>query len=363
MRPRDAEDAADWLRLARSENIGPATFFDLLARYGTAAEALAALPELAARASGRRIVIATRQEVEAELRAAARAGARPVFYGTADYPARLAAIHAPPPVLMVRGDAALFARPAVAVVGSRNASAAGRSMARLLAEAFREAGRVVVSGLALGIDAEAHRASLAGGTVGVLAGGIDRPTPEDNLGLAEEIAAQGALVSEMPTGMGPFARHYVRRNRLIAGLSDAVVVVEAAARSGALHTARYAADEGRDVFAVPGSPLDPRAAGCLALLKEGAGLVTEARDVLEAVGGRAVPAAAGLAEPPTPVLEPPADVVALVLSALSVTPMPVDALARATGLSAGAVLGALVELELAGRAEREGTRARLAVAL
>lgn len=361
MRPRDAEDAADWLRLARSENVGPATFFDLLARYGSAAEALAALPALAARAGGRRIAVAARKEVDAELRAAARAGARPVFFGTAEYPARLAAIHAPPPVLMVRGDAALFDRPAIAVVGSRNASAAGRTMARRLAEAFADAGRVVVSGLALGIDAEAHRASLEGGTVAVLAGGIDRPTPDENAALAGEIAARGALVSEMPTGMGPFARHYVRRNRLIAGLADAVVVVEAAARSGALHTARYAADEGREVFAVPGSPLDPRAAGCLMLLKEGAGLVTEARDVLEAVGAHTGPLAPGLAEPASPMLEPPADAVAAVLAALSVTPMPVDALVRETGLAAGAVLGALVELELAGRAEREGATARLAV--
>jgi len=361
VRPTDAEDAADWLRLARSENVGPATFFDLLARYGSAAEALCALPRLAERAGRKRpITIATRRDVEVELRAAARAGARPVFFGTAEYPLRLAAIHAPPPVLMVRGDTRLLARPAVAVVGSRNASTAGRTMARRLVEDFVAAGRVVVSGLALGIDAEAHQAALEGGTVAVLAGGVDRPTPEANRDLAEEIASRGVLLSEMPTGMGPFARHYVRRNRLIAGLADAVVVVEAAARSGALHTARYAADEGRDVLAVPGSPLDPRAAGCLALLKDGAGLVTEARDVLEAVAGRPVPDLPGLAEPPPPA-EPSTAATARVLEALSVAPVPVAALVRATGLDAGAVAGALVELELAGKAEREGATARLAV--
>ena len=367
MKPKDADDAADWLRLSRSQNVGPTTFFDLLARYGSAAEALDALPALAARTGGKQTIrIATRKEVDEELRSAARLGLRPVFFGTADYPARLAAIHAPPPVLMVHGDAGLFSRPAVAVVGARNASAAGRTMARRLAEDLAAAGRVVVSGLALGIDAEAHKASLDGGTIAVLAGGIDRPTPEENVTLAGDIAARGALVSEMPTGMTAFRRHYVRRNRLIAGLADAVIVVEAAERSGALYTARHALDAGREVFAVPGSPLDPRAAGCLALLKEGASLATDARDVLDAVAvePEAVRDSAppGLSESGAPPLLPAPDALAAVRDALSVAPVPLDVIVRETGLAAGAVAGALMELELAGIAEREGGMARLAVA-
>jgi DNA processing protein len=255
----------------------------------------------------------------------------------------------------------VLARAPVAVVGSRNASASGRTMARRMAEGFAAAGRTVVSGLALGIDAEAHRASLDEGTVAVLAGGVDKVTPEENRDLAAEIADRGALVSEMPMGMGAFARHYVRRNRVIAGLADAVVVVEAAARSGALHTARYALEEGREVFAVPGSPLDPRASGCLQLLREGAGLAVEPHDVLEGVSGAdAEPMLPGFAEGAGAAAEPPPDAVEAVASALSMVPMPVDAIVRDTGLEAAAVMGALVELELAGRAEREGARVRLA---
>lgn len=362
MRPKDAEDAADWMRLARSQNVGPATFFELLARYGSAGEALQALPELALRAGASRpIRIAARADVDRELKAAARAGARPVFFGTADYPARLAAIHAPPPVVMVRGNAALMARAPVAIVGARDASAAGRTIARRFAEAIAGSGRTVVSGLAVGIDAAAHRASLAGGTVAVLAGGVDRPTPDENLDLAEEVATSGALVSEMPMGMAPLARHYVRRNRLIAGLSQAVVVVEAGARSGALHTARYALDENRDVFAVPGSPLDPRVAGCLKLLREGAGLAVEPEDVLGLLAAGSETALPGFTEPGVGPMAPPARALEAVAAALSLTPVPIDALVRDTGLSAEVVIGALVELELAGRAEREGARARLAL--
>jgi len=252
-------------------------------------------------------------------------------------------------------------RAPIAIVGSRNASAAGRTMARRMAEGCVAAGRTVVSGLALGIDTEAHKASLGDGTAAVLAGGVDRITPEENHALGEEIAQRGALVSEMPMGMGPFARHYARRNRVIAGLCQAVIVVEAAARSGALHTARYALEEGREVFAVPGSPLDPRAAGCLQLLREGAGLAVEPHDVIDAVSAAsAEPASPGLAEDPPNAAEPPPDAVSAVLAALSLAPMPVDSIVRETGLDAAIVMGALVELELAGRAEREGSRARLA---
>lgn len=362
MRPRDAADAADWLRLIRSENVGPATFHSLVERFGSAGEALAALPALAESGGLRRpITVATAAAVERERETAKRIGARHIFFGTRDYPPLLAAIHAPPPVILVRGDIALLTRRPVAIVGSRKASAAGRTMARLLAEGIAAAGRAIVSGLALGIDAEAHRASLATGTIAVVAGGVDRPTPEEHRDLAEQIAATGALVSEMPLGLHPLPRDYPRRNRLIAGLSEGVVVVEAADRSGSLHTAHYAVNENREVFAVPGSPLDPRAAGCLQLLRDGATLTIEARDVLAALETPRGFAPLGFeeaddafAEPPAQYAGPsPATAIAAVRDVLSLTPMPVDAIVRATALPAHAVVAALTELELAGAAERE----------
>lgn len=357
MRALDATEAIDRLRLIRSQNVGPATFHALLARYGNARAALEALPALAAR-GGRRepIRVAGEREVAQEMAAAERLGARYLFHGTPDYPPALALVHAPPPVLMVRGDCRLLVRRPVAVVGSRKASAGGRTMAQRLCEAFADAGHVVVSGLALGIDAQAHRASLEGGTVAVLAGGVDRPTPEENHALAEAIAECGALVSEMPLGWVPRTRDYPRRNRIIAGLAEAVVVVEAAARSGTLYTARFALEAGREVFAVPGSPLDPRAAGCLGLLRDGAAMVVEPRDVLEALAVTLEPLApSGLHEPGASALacESAPDALALVAGALNAAPVSVDALVRATGLAAAVVAGALVELELAGRAERE----------
>ena len=359
MRPRDVADKVDWLCLIRSENVGPATFYGLIKRYGTAGAAVEALPELAAGGGLRRpIRIATPAMIDRELEVAERLKVRHIFLGDAEYPPALASIHAPPPVITLRGDVALLTREPIAIVGSRKASSAGRTMARRLAEAFGDAGCVVVSGLALGIDAEAHRASLASGTVAVVAGGVDKPTPQENAALADEIVARGAMISEMPLGAVPFARDFPRRNRIIAGLCRAVVVVEAAAASGSLHTARFASDENREVFAVPGSPLDPRAAGCLALIRDGATMVIEPDDVLANLGGamRAVPVgfeetvapdeefAHGTAQP---------DALAKVTEALSVTPMPVDAIVRATGLPTGEVMAAIVELELAGKAERE----------
>jgi DNA processing protein len=362
VRPRDAADAADWVRLIRSENVGPATFYALLERFGTAGEALAALPALAENGGLRRpITVATTAAVEREREAAKRIGARHVFFGSRDYPPLLAAIHAPPPVIMVRGDVALLTRRPVAIVGSRKASAAGRTMARMLADGIGSAGRAVVSGLALGIDAEAHRATLGTGTVAVVAGGVDRPTPEEHRDLADEIAAAGALVSEMPLGLNPLPRDYPRRNRLIAGLSEGVVVVEAAERSGSLHTAHYALNENREVFAVPGSPLDPRAAGCLKLLRDGATLTVDARDVLAALERPRDLAPLGFAEgedrfeePPAEYAAPsPATAIASVREVLSLVPVPVDAIVRATALPAQAVVAALTELELAGAVERE----------
>ncbi len=307
------------------------------------------------RAGGRRrpIVIADPARVERELTAAARIDARFVFFGTRAYPPLLHEIGGPPPVLAVRGDLSLAMRPTIAVVGARQASATGRTIAREWSEAFGAAGWTVVSGLALGVDTEAHRGSLPTGTVAVVAGGVDRPSPSANLDLAEAIADQGAMVSEMPFGVEAFSRLLVRRNRLIAGLSRGVLVVEAAAHSGSLHTAGFAVAAGREVFAVPGSPLDPRAAGCLQLLKEGATLVTEPRDVLDHLSPADAPMLPGFADDAPLPLETPGDAVDALRQALSPTPVSVDMLVRVTGLPTGTVIATLVELELAGHAERE----------
>ncbi|MEM8664216.1 MAG: DNA-processing protein DprA [Pseudomonadota bacterium] len=368
--PRSTAEEFAWLRLIRSENIGPATFFDLLDRFGTAAAALDALPEIAERAGSKRpIRIAKADAVERELARAKRADIAAHYYGGPGYTERLMTIHSPPPVLMVRGSVDILSRTPLAIVGARKASAAGRTLARNFAGAFGAAGRTVVSGLALGVDGEAHRAALVSGTVAVVAGGTDRPTPDEHVDLADEIvAAGGAVLSEMPLGVTPHARDFPRRNRLIAGLSDAVVIVEAAAHSGSLHTARYASDQNREVFAIPGSPLDPRAAGSLQLLRDGASLAIEPRDVLDGVRiyADAEPRLPGFAEPDTLFdYQPPApeadatvadtggDAMDRITEALSITPVAVDDIVRATGIGAASVLGALVELEIAGHAVRE----------
>ncbi|MCF3932316.1 DNA-processing protein DprA [Acuticoccus sp. M5D2P5] len=360
MSPRTEEDAVAWLRLIRSENVGAATFHALLGRYGTAAAALDALPALAAAGGLKRpIRIAERGAVLREVETADRIGARHVFLGGPGYPPSLAAIHAPPPVLMVRGDLEILTRRPIAVVGARKASSVGTTIAGTLAAAFADHGHAVVSGLATGIDTAAHKAALAGGTVAALAGGVDRPTPETNTALAEEIIRTGALISEMPLGWSPYARDFPRRNRLIAGLSEAVVVVEAAANSGALHTARFALDENRDLFAVPGSPLDPRAAGCLRLLRDGASMAIDAEDVLQAL--RPQQDTGQFAEDPPPAFavpvafedDPHPGTIERIADSLSLSPIAIDTLARSTGLPVGEVLAALVELELGGRAEIE----------
>ncbi len=348
-------EEADWLRLIRSENVGPATFWGLLKRHGSAAAALEALPEIAARAGLKRpIVRASEEEAGRERARAERMGVRYLFLGAPGYPERLARIHAPPPVITVRGEVEVLSRGPLGVVGARKASAAGTTLAARFAEAFGVAGRTVVSGLALGIDAAAHRAALPFGTVAVVAGGVDRPTPEEHVALADEIVEKGgAVVSEMPLGYNPRARDYPRRNRLIAGLSDGVVVIEAAQNSGSLHTARYAADEHRELFAVPGSPLDPRAAGCLQLLQSGASMAVTPRDVLDGVVSwdQREPRLPGLEEATG---EPvPQDAMDRVAASLSLTPVAVDDLIRQTGLPAGAVMAALIELQIAGRAEED----------
>ncbi len=280
MTPTD-EERLDWLRLIRTETIGPVTFARLIERYRAPARALDALPGLASKA-GRRAALKppSRAEAAAELERASETGARLIILGEPDYPALLTEIPAAPPAIYVRGHAGLFDRPAVALIGARNSSSLGRRLTRLLAEGLGAAGVVVVSGLARGIDGAAHEAALKSGTIAVVAGGTDVVYPPEHAGLMNEIAAQGAIVSEQPPGAVPTARDFPRRNRIISGLSRGVVVVEAAARSGTLITARFALEQGREVFAVPGSPLDPRCQGANRLIREGATLIESADDIL-----------------------------------------------------------------------------------
>ncbi|MDO8840093.1 MAG: DNA-processing protein DprA [Parvibaculum sp.] len=357
------------LRLARSDNIGPVTFRDLLQHCGSAVAAIDALPDLAARGGTKRAVkIATAADAEAELSKLTRLDARLLVWGDGDYPARLAAIDPPPPVIAVMGSAELLARPSIAIVGSRNASAAGRRIAGDMAKELGTEGFVVVSGLARGIDTAAHRAALATGTAAVLAGGLDIVYPDENRELQALIADGGTLVSEMPPGTSPQARHFPRRNRLISGLSLAVIVVEAALRSGSLITARFALEQGRDVFAVPGSPLDPRAGGSNRLIKDGAPLVETAEDVIAAL---ATPTGGRWREPGPSTYDGPGSDLAVsreiddgdraaLLAALGPTPMPLDEILRQSGVSVPVARAVLLELELAGRLHRDpGNRVSL----
>jgi len=359
----DAE-RLDWLRLARSEGVGPVTFFHLLRFYGGAAKALAALPELARR-SGRKnpLRIGSEKEAERELAAVRHAGATLLAWLEPAYPVPLAAIEDAPPLVTVRGNVASLSKRNIAVVGARNASANGRALAETIARDLGKAGFVVASGLARGIDAAAHKGALATGTVAVLAGGIDICYPPEHRALYDAIAEKGALVAELPPGTEPLARHFPRRNRIISGLSDGVVVVEAALRSGSLITARLAGEQGREVFAVPGSPLDPRCHGSNNLIRQGAALTESADDVVRALsGGRVAPAPAGapeasFAEPDLAPLAPPAEADSdkarsLVIEHLSPSPTAVDELVRQTELPPALVASALLELELAGRIER-----------
>jgi DNA processing protein len=352
-----------WLRLIRSENVGPTTFRSLVNHFGSAQAAVDALPDLAARGgAARRPRVPSAAEAAAEIAAATRAGARIVAVGEAGYPAYLREIAAPPPLVTVRGgEPALFARPTVAIVGSRNASVAGTRMAERIGRGLGDADVVVVSGLARGIDAAAHRATLATGTVAVIAGGIDHVYPEEHAPLIEQIVDQGgAIVTEMPFGWVPRAQDFPRRNRIVSGMSLGVVVVEAASRSGTLHTARFAAEQGREVFAVPGSPLDPRAEGTNRLIRDGATLVTSAADVLEGLSaqlGRPDRPWTDMEEPEAddgavPVVDAAAR--AAVTEALGFVPTAVDDIILHTGLSARVVSLVLLELELAGRLERHG---------
>lgn len=348
-----------WLRLIRTDNVGPATFRDLINRFGSAEAALARLPELIRAGGAQRLPrICSVEEAEAELDALAGLGARLIALGEPDYPPLLRMMDLPPPLVTVLGEPAVFQLPPVAIVGARNASLAGIKLARSFAAELGREGFAVVSGLARGIDTAAHEGSLSTGTVAVLAGGIDRPYPPENLPLLTEITRRGgAAISEMPLGWEPRARDFPRRNRIIAGLSHGLVVVEAALRSGSLISARLAAEMGRLVFAVPGSPLDPRAAGTNGLLKDGATLVTEPRDILEQVApliGAPLPPATSLEEPPDFAATPQPDDGdrARVVECLGTTPTAIDEIIRHTGLHPAQVFMVLLELDLAGRLER-----------
>jgi DNA processing protein len=350
------------LRLIRSENVGPVTFRELINHFGGAEAALAAVPELSRR-GGRPIRLCARDAAEAELARARAAGAQALFTIEPGYPAALAVLDAPPPLLYVKGDTKLLNRPIVAVVGARQCSAAGAKLARHFAGALAGAGYVIASGLARGIDSMAHEASLEQGTIAVLAGGIDVVYPPEHASLHEAIGARGCLVTEMPFGFVPRGKDFPRRNRIISGISLAVLVVEAARRSGSLVTARLAAEQGREVFAIPGHPLDPRAEGTNKLLKSGATLVTEPEDLLSALAPLTRTPGAHqreeVAAPPAP--DEPAAAEPLsehdrdrVIAALGPAPIDVDALVRGTGLAIRAVQVALIELALAGRIERHG---------
>ncbi|MFS2111983.1 DNA-processing protein DprA [Sphingomonas sp. Sphisp140] len=342
------------LRLLRSANIGPVTYRQLVARFGTAEATLDALPMLAARGGGRAPVIADPGAIRREIAAVERLGARYLFLEDDGYPPLLAELDSAPPALILRGRLELLDRPAVAIVGARNASAAACRFARQIGLGLAEAGVTVVSGLARGIDTAAHVGSLAGGTVGVIASGIDIAFPPENGELQERVAREGLLLAEQPPGTEPLARFFPSRNRIIAGLALGTVVVEAAPRSGSLITARIAGEAGRDVMAVPGSPLDPRAQGCNLLIREGATLVQGVDDILEMVrpiDPRAVraPASGWPGPPPEDASDADRRAVAGLLGPVAVS---VDELIRQSGLAPAVVQTVLLELELAGRLER-----------
>jgi len=342
------------LRLLRSANIGPITWRQLVARFGSAEAALDALPMLAARGGGGRPVIADPGAIRREIAAVEKLGARYLFIDDPEYPPLLAELDNAPPALIVRGSIALAQRNCVAMVGARNASAAACRFARQLALGLVDAGATVVSGLARGIDTAAHGGALAGGTIGVIASGIDIAFPPENAELQERVAREGLLFAEQPPGTEPLARFFPSRNRIIAGLAIGTVVVEAAPRSGSLITARIAAEAGREVMAVPGSPLDPRAQGCNLLIREGATLVQSVDDILEMIrpiDARAVRAPVSGFEGPPPRDASDADRHAIA-GLLGPVPVAVDELIRQSGLAPAVVQMVLLELELAGRLER-----------
>ena len=351
-------DPADWLRLIRSRRIGPATFHRLLAEHGSVAAALSALPGIARAAGVEDYALCPPGVVGAEMKQGRAAGAKLLLWGQTGYPEALLDVPDAPPILWAQGDVSLLQRTMVALVGARNASSLGLRMARRLGEGLGAAGLVVVSGLARGVDAEAHQAALGTGTVAVQAGGVDHVYPAENARLAAEIAEKGCRISEQPMGTEPQTRHFPMRNRIISGLSRAVVVVEAAAKSGSLITAEAALEQGREVFAVPGHPFDARAYGCNRLIRDGATLVRGTEDILEALGDAGKPRRK--VEEPAPVdLGAPrkfGTVTALhnqILSRLGPSPLAEDQLIRDLDVPASVVTPELVTLELDGRILRQ----------
>ena len=346
-----------WLRLARTPQVGPVTFRDLIRRFGVAQAAIEELPRLAARGGGKNFVLPPKEDIARELDLLEAIGGRMIASCEADFPPGLAALDPPPPLISIFGHIPLLQRNMVAVVGARNASALARKFAWSLSRELSEAGLVVVSGLARGIDSAAHEAALDGGTVAVVAGGADIVYPPENEPLYRAVAERGVVLSEMRLGEAPQARHFPRRNRLISGLSRGVVVVEAAEQSGSLITAHYALDQNREVFAVPGSPLDPRSKGANRLIREGAILTEGAEDVLAVL--RPI-MGQGFQEPDQHAPIPPMDnadaeadrIRGRIEEMLGVTPVEIDELIRQSGASAGAVLTVVLELELAGRCRR-----------
>ena len=351
----DAPDLIDRLRLIRTPGIGPIAFRQLLLRFGSAVAALDAIPDLARRGGGAAPKLATKQAAEHELATVEKLGARYLSIGQGLYPRALAELENAPPLISVKGRLDLLDRPMVSIVGARNASAAACRFARGLAHDLGREGVTIVSGLARGIDSAAHDGALDSGTIAVIAGGIDVAYPPENEARQQDIAARGLLIAEMPPGIEPRARHFPYRNRIIAGLAVGTVVVEAAPRSGSLITARLAGEAGREVMAVPGSPLDPRAQGCNQLIRDGATLIQNAADVLEAIR----PMASRVACPPERFVAPPdapldaePDLRARIEELLGPSPVPVDEIVRLSGAAPGAVQLVLLELDLAGRLDR-----------
>ncbi|WP_424930928.1 DNA-processing protein DprA [Amaricoccus macauensis] len=365
--PRSEEGRLDWLQLFRSPRVGPTTFIRLIRAHGSASAALEALPEIAARSGSRYYALASRSSVETEWEAAMEASAFPLLLGAEDYPALLATISDAPPLLWAIGNPQLLNQPQVGLVGARNASALGCRMAARLASELGQIGYGIVSGLARGVDAAAHRAALETGTIAVQAGGVDTIYPPSNAELARQIPESGLRLSEMPMGHEPRAKDFPRRNRIISGIAQGIVVIEGALRSGSLITARNALDQGREVMAVPGSPLDPRAGGCNQLIRDGAVLVRSGEDVAEtlAQGAPASPRYTPSAEPektvPRSIESPQSPPKAApstppepagILTLLGPVPIPEHALARELGQSAARLAAELTDLELSGLIRR-----------
>ncbi len=354
--PTTEEDRFSWLRLLRSRKVGPATFRRLMREHGSAQNALAALPEMARAAGIEGYEICPPGVIEAELKAAKAANARLLCLGAADFPSALNDLNDAPPILWAMGDTSLLHRPSITMVGARNCSSLGARMARGLAADLGQQGYTIVSGLARGIDTSAHIAALETGTIAVLAGGVDVIYPAENTDLAKSIEKSGLRISEQPMGVTPQARHFPRRNRIISGLAQAVVVVEAAAKSGSLITARDALDQGREVLAVPGHPFDARAAGCNLLIRDGATLVRSAEDVIEALPQRdevtvhnSAPSTAATEKRAIPV-----DALhQQILSRLGPSPIAEDQLIWDIAATAEQIGPALLDLELDGRVQRQ----------